>query len=369
MSESRFGIRLSFVGVMLVGILLVLGACFFLPLVSIWFNEARASRPDVYRPAAVALARLCQSDPPTFGPSHSPQGSLLIPDLLSTEIPDLGPVHAYAGPDGALVYWGGGPYHYGYRLVRDKVTSDATTNYWSLYCYNDNVSQHVYRFALPKSDRIQMSKYTDAVLLAYRRYTARQPYRQLVVGRIQFLLRHVGRDAAVQSIREFAERYPQDWLDTLLLFIMDSRHSPIPHARLSAWADCDPGCTSWLLAAHAYRAIGDDAAVLRSIDNALAKPGEQGMYNLEPADVGAPIGVWLYQRGSYDTCQALSRRLLHSRYAALRYSSELDALCALASRATDATSQPSTAPSLPKLPFEPFEGLDLSVLLQPVPSH
>src|SRR5690349_8961520 len=89
--------------------------------------EARMQKPEIYLPTATNLALYCQSSEDLHltnivGTSRLPQ-----------PLPSLGTPWASFETNFAHVEFGGGFYHYGYRILKDDVASNSQTNIWELF--------------------------------------------------------------------------------------------------------------------------------------------------------------------------------------------------------------------------------------------
>src|SRR5258708_2444763 len=135
MSESRSG---SSRYLWLIGAALLLAAAwFFTPLpmyvgISLSMSkirsvEARMQRAEIYLTVATNLALYCQSSEDLHltnivGASRLPQ-----------PLPSLGSPWAKFETNFAHVEYGGGFYHYGYRIQLDETQSSSQTNTWELF--------------------------------------------------------------------------------------------------------------------------------------------------------------------------------------------------------------------------------------------
>ncbi len=82
-----------------------------------------ALSPANYEPAAMELARLCQSDPKLFNTDSIGFLDQFDPVWAPPAIAKLHPEDIDVTPDRATVTWGGGFYHCGWQLTRDKTSN------------------------------------------------------------------------------------------------------------------------------------------------------------------------------------------------------------------------------------------------------
>ena len=113
--------------------------------------EARISAPKACQPAAIALAKLCQSD----ARFHS-HGSFSPPPWTPREITALSPSWLEIAKDEARVEFGGGLHHFGYELKLDTSKSTETENAWVLSFYSETADARLlYAFTLAKNAHIE----------------------------------------------------------------------------------------------------------------------------------------------------------------------------------------------------------------------
>lgn len=109
------------------------------------------ARPENYKPAAIALARLCETDPKLLDPGMNEQP----PDWTPPELGKLGPLEIDVENDTAFLSTTGGLDEFnGYRLDLDKEACDSKNNAWVLTF--DGLSPMnqtpAYHFSIPKND-------------------------------------------------------------------------------------------------------------------------------------------------------------------------------------------------------------------------
>ena len=92
--------------------------------------KARTSPPAVAEPAARAMARLCQTM--AVHPDWFDLDDPFNPPWTPTELKELG-VHVQTyQPDSGTAEFGGGFYHYGYKIKRNADQSTPTSVSWKL---------------------------------------------------------------------------------------------------------------------------------------------------------------------------------------------------------------------------------------------
>ena len=88
-------------------------------------TEGKLQKPEVYQPVALRLATYCQSDQSLFP-------KILSYAWLPSEASSLGEPWCEVTTNYASVEFGGGFYHFGYRLELNQKASDPATNAWDL---------------------------------------------------------------------------------------------------------------------------------------------------------------------------------------------------------------------------------------------
>lgn len=322
--------------------------------------EAAVTAPGGYEPAAVALAKLCQSDPSLFS-DHD----VFRPAWSPPELTALKPSSVDVDPDGARVEFGGGFHHFGYILSLDKESSTDAANMWVLSFYSEGAKgRMLQRFSLDKSERLSPTEFVDRCMAEYhRRASDRGKFDDRDVrARLKLLLKHEQDQLAVDSVRDFAARYDHDWPDQLLVFLIDVRREGVAaRQRLEAWAEKEQNFSRWLLAAYAYDHVGDMPAAERCVRRAVAfPPDDPSWLRTHARHRGAPMCIRLYEAGRYEACVMLCDSLLG--YAGARKHLEPE-LKTIRDRARHAA-QSSEAPPVRLLqdPFDPFETVDVAVL-------
>jgi hypothetical protein len=102
-------------------------------------------KPEVYTPAALRLANLFQA------------GDTNQYEMFTNLVPRVpgdyfGQCWATFNADEIHVEFGGGFWHFGYKLKRDAINSSAETNYWFLDLYAEGqTNKELLHFAMPIS--------------------------------------------------------------------------------------------------------------------------------------------------------------------------------------------------------------------------
>jgi hypothetical protein len=321
-------------------------------------REAQVTEPTACQPAAVALARLCQSDQAFFRDEEG-----VLPAWAPAEVLRLNPASVEIAPEGATVEFGGGFHHFGYRLKRDAQSASDEENAWTLYFYCEADGESpLHKFALAKSERVELKEFIDGTMREFERRSADGANDRDVRERVRFLLKHCQTQRARDSIHQYAARDPHDWLDQTLAFLIDQPGDPSAGARLEAWAAGQADFTGWLFAAYAHDAAGDGDSAERCVTRALEhKPNDPPGSGSNARHRGAPMCVALYRAGRYRTCMSLCDALLSYPGSGDYREAELLKTYNLAQQATSQPPDKEAAPTLDE-PFDPFEGIDLDAL-------
>jgi hypothetical protein len=152
----------------------------------VFFGRIDASRaalilPENYKPAAIALARLAQTDPKLLeaGADGTP------PEWTPLELGKLGPLEMTIQSDGAYMTTTSGLAEFtGYKVELDKKKSTATTNQWTLTLGGTDSDDKIgYTFSLPKTDHYTEDELVRSALAELdRRKAARAAGTDLAVA-------------------------------------------------------------------------------------------------------------------------------------------------------------------------------------------
>jgi hypothetical protein len=208
--KKRRTILWVFLGVVLSALLVFnpIGCAFlsvFVGMVHIKATEAKLQKPAVYEPVARRLALYCQSDQSLFP-------KILSYAWLPDELAKVSAGHCSLDADHASVEMGGGFYHFGYRLVLDRVTSTSSTNVWQLYLYREGrkADQHLMTLALASTQQVSVGEVEQMTAAGFDSSLKRgeKAYRSKVMLKLRF-----GKTAEAAGVcREWLQQEPNSWL-------------------------------------------------------------------------------------------------------------------------------------------------------------
>jgi hypothetical protein len=368
MGESRGG---SAWYVWLVGIALLLAAAwFFTPLpmfVGIFWStshvrriEARMQQAEVYLPVATNLALYCQS-------SEVLQFTNIVgASRLPQPLPSLGSPWASFKTNYAHVEFGGGFYHYGYRVQLDQEASSPQGNIWELYlCREGQAERLLHRFALPPTACVAPSAFTSNSVAEYDRRLSKSPTDlALHKAKISLLLQY-NPDQARLACLDAVKALPQHWWPRLTMALLDTgKRNPSGAAQeLVKFVEAKPSYSRYLYLAYSYQMTEKPKDAALAIEKAISFPIvdlDDDENNTECR--GYSAGVYAFRSREYSTVVKLCNALLpikeNGNYAkaALR---ELKS----AAEAAMAGSDPEFTPSEAVLGFNPYERIDVRALL------
>jgi len=214
MSESRAG---SSWYLWLIGVAIIFAALwFFTPLpmfvgISVSMNkirgvEARMQQPEIYLPTATNLALYCQSSEDLH------LTNMVGASRLPPPLPSLGSPWASFETNFAHVEFGGGFYHYGYRVQLDEGQSTVMTNVWELYlCREGQTEKLLHRFALASGDRVSLAQFTISSIAEYDQRLAKSPQElDLYKAKVSLLLQYKPEDVRAACI-DAVKAMPDHW--------------------------------------------------------------------------------------------------------------------------------------------------------------
>lgn len=367
MSERRAG---SSWYLWLTGILIILAALwFFTPLpmfvgISVSMNkirgvESRMQRPEIFLTVATNLALYCQSR------EDLRLTNIVGDSRLPPPLPSLGSAWAKFESDLADVEFGGGFYHYGYRVQLDKGQSTGTTNFWELHlCREGQPEKFLHRFALGSEARMSLTQFTSNSIAEYNRLLAKSPQElDLHKAKISFLLQYKPDDLRAACI-DAVKAMPEHWWPRLTLALLDTAKGNYEAAvtELTSFTESKPSYSRYLYLAYFYQLNGKPQASAQAIRKAISFPIVELDDDLNNTECrGYSAGLYAFRSGEYDTviklCTALMPIKENGDYAKA-------ALLDLKSAAESATkdSPPDFRPSEALIGFDPYEGMDVKKL-------
>lgn len=317
-------------------------------------------KAEIYLPAATNLALYCQSSEDLHltnivGTSRLPQ-----------PLPSLGSPWASFETNFAHVEFGGGFYHYGYRILKDELASSSQTNVWELFlCREGQPETRLHRFALGSRDRVSLAQFTSNSIAEYDQRLLKSP-RELALhkAKISLLLQYKPEDVRAACM-DAIKAMPDHWWPRLTLALVDTGKgkSSVATRELSEFTQSKPSYSRYLYLAYFYQLTGKPLEAAQAIQKAVSFPVvdlEDDENNTECR--GYSAGVYAFRSGEYDTviklCDALLPIKENGNYAK-------PALLDLKSAAETAIkgSRVDFTPSEAVLRFDPYERIDVQKLL------
>lgn len=317
-------------------------------------------RPEIYLPVATNLALYCQSSEDLHltnivGASRLPQ-----------PLPSLGSPWASFETNFADVEFGGGFYHYGYRVQLDEGQSTVMTNVWELYlCREGQPEKLLHRFVLASGGRVSLTQFTSSSIAEYNQRLAKSPQDlDLHKAKISLLLQYKPEDVRAACL-DAVKAMPDHWWPRLTLSLIDTGKGNYVGAasELTKFTESKPSYSRYIYLAYFYQLNEKPGDAAQAIRKALSFPIvdlDDDHNNTECR--GYSAGVYAFRNGEYDTVIKLCNALLpikeNGDYAKA-------ALLKLKSAAESATkgSHPDFTPSEAVIGFDPYEGIDLQKLL------
>lgn len=337
-------------------------------------NEAILRRPQIYKPVANALALYCQS-PKSYWPDRL--DSAWLPASLEAVGHGWGSLY----DDSAHYELGGGFYHYGYLLTRDKAKSTRQTNFWQLKLYREEAKEELlYSFVLPKAKRHTEASLIQVVSAGYDRQIAaslrasrtspeeddERDYQRPYEEKISLLLRFNRGSQARQVCTQMLAQKPDDWWAQLLNALIRARQMPAAQAEkpLLQWVKRNPNFFSYLDLAYYYQLQRQPVKAAQAMYKATSFNANTPWGHGGNAEFrGYSAAIYAAQSGQEGTAMELCDKLLKVTINGNYAKSALRKLHAVArQRVMYKRVQPVTFdPDM--LPFEPFEHIDLKRLL------
>ncbi len=340
---------------------------FWIYLPTAWLNAVPLS-PENYKPATVELVTLCQSDPTLYNRLATDFLCPFDPLWLPPSVTRLNPEGVDINPDRAAVTWGGGFYHCGWKLVRGAATANGYT--WTLWFYGEGSPDRVLEnIQVPASLRLTKEQFVAGVLAEINRRLAvgyddhkYQPAKwYLPIQRCHFLEYHHRLLLLPAEIRASAAKYPHDWQDVLMAYLLD-HSNPSAGQKLRQWANQTGGPGAWVYAAYAFYQAGDDQSGDAAVKKAIAdqSPDPEWLDKEIPL-VELGMAVRLYKSHQLAACAKLCDAILSTRHRYFKTRSSVQRMRDLA--ASPAASRPPNAPQFGEnAAIDPFGGFDLNLL-------
>lgn len=323
-------------------------------------QEGRMQLPGNCQPVATNLALYCQSlellqITNEIGVSRLPP-----------PIPQLGAARGMFTSNNAFVEFGGGFYHYGYRLDLDATKSGAGNNVWQLFlCREGSPDALLYTCSLPEVARYPVSMFLSNSLAEYdSRIKATPNDLGLYKGKLNLWLQF-DRTQVRPACTNFINLVPEHWWPRLTLALLDGGNGHFDEAstNLVKFVESQPSYSGYIYLAYFYQVTGKPDAAAKAVEKAVSYPIVDLKHDHNNTECrGYSAGVYLFQAGKYSTvvklCDALLPVTINGNYAKA-------ALSDLKSAANTALTggSPAFKPSGDILGFNPYEDFNLTVLM------
>lgn len=251
-------------------ILLGFGLVLITPVFLFWYPVLRAEwkmrRPAVYKPVAETLARYCQSDPALFP-------STLDEPWLPKEAALVNSGWGGVSPDRAGIQFGGGFYHFGYKLERDPAASKPGANAWNMYAQGEGKPDMLlYSFTLAPSEKVNADELLARATAGYDAWLAKNPDDDnRMQESVEAFLRAGKIDGARQRCRDLAARMPAYYWVVLVnaLLDVDEKSFAEGEKRIGDWAKKNPNFFGYLDLAYFHHLAGEPADAEAAIMEAV----------------------------------------------------------------------------------------------------
>lgn len=323
-------------------------------------SEAKLQDPDVYRPVAVALATYCQSDTEIF--SHQLRGPMVPPEARA-----VGRAWGTAGTNGASLIFGGGFYHFGYRLEPDPARSRPGANAWRLSLAREGSDDKpLWRFELPATNAYPADDLVDRTIASFDEMIRHTPDNEGAHrGKIGVYLRMGRVEAARAACDDFLRVAPENWWANLVYALrLAQTESPEAGERhIRGWVERKPNFHRPLDLALYHQLRGDTKDVGRALLAAVPHdPRELEWHGSTVYFRVYPAAMQAFAAGEYEAALRLCDRMLEDDVCTPYYRDAFRDLRGAAERRL--AGEPATVTWDERLPqFDPFEGIDVEMLV------
>lgn len=315
---------------------------------------------EVYLPVATNLALYCQSCEDLHLTNRV--GASRLPQPL----PSLGSPWASFETNFAHVEYGGGFYHYGYRIQLNGDQSSSSTNVWELYLRREGQPEKLlHRFALASGDRVSLAQFTTSSIAEYDQRLAKSP-RDIDLHKAKTsLLVQYKPEAVRAACIDAVKAMPDHWWPRLTLALVETGNGKYAEASrdLVKFTETKPSYSRYIYLAYFYQLTGKPRDAAQAIDKAIAFPiVDLGDDQNNTECRGYAAGVYAFRSGEFETVIKLCDALLAVKENGNYAKAALQDLKAAAESATRA-SRPDFAPSEAIIGFNPYERIDVQKLL------
>jgi tetratricopeptide (TPR) repeat protein len=322
--------------------------------------EAQLKRAEIYLPVATNLALYCQSS------DDLRLTNMVGVSKLPQPLPSLGSPWASFETNFAHVEFGGGFYHYGYRIQMDEAQSSSQTNVWELFlCREGQPEKLLHRFALASGDRVSLAQFTSSSISEYNQRLAKSPRDlDLHKAKISLLLQYKPQAVRAACI-DAVEAMSDHWWPRLTLALVDTGKGNYDEAasELIKFTENKPSYSRYIYLAYFYQLNGRSRDAAQAIRKAISFPIidlDDDQSNTECR--GYSAGVYAFRSGEYETVIKLCKALLPVKENGNYAKGALQDLEAAAESATKG-SRPDFTPSEAVKDFDPYERIDVHKLL------
>ena len=303
--------------ILLLVMLVILAVLIFNPFSRIFFGvlvashqikiiEGKLQKPDVYQPVAQRLATYCQSDQSLFP-------KILSYAWLPSEVSSLGEPWCEVTSDHASVEFGGGFYHFGYRLELNQAASNPATNAWNLFLAREEKPDvQLMTLRLTSIQHVTAGDLAKLVGASYdQMIKVGEPGGY--VGKVMLQLRFGQTAQAAAICEDWMKARPDSWLAQLTYAHIRCRmgRTEPAAAQFSEWVDAHQSFGNYIyLALFNYREGRTNQAVQAvrmALTHPLVESPEEGANIFYLADNGAMIA---YASGDFDLCVAICDKML-----------------------------------------------------------
>lgn len=322
--------------------------------------EARMQRPEIYLPVATNLALYCQSSEDLH------LTNMLGASRLPPPLPSLGSPWASFETNFAHVEFGGGFYHYGYRVQLNDGQSNAGTNVWELFlCREGQPEKLLHRFALASGDRVSIAQFTSSSIAEYDQRLTKSPRDlDLHKAKISLLLQYKP-EGVRAACMDAVKAMPDHWWPRLTLALIETGKGNYDAAtgELIKFTERKPSYSRYVYLGYFYQLNGKPRDAAQAIGKAISFPIvdlDDDQNNTECR--GYSAGVYAFRSGEYDAVIKLCDALLPIKENGDYAKSALLNLKSAAESASKGSRQDFT-PSEAVIGFDPYESIDVQKLL------
>jgi tetratricopeptide (TPR) repeat protein len=279
--------------------------------------EARLQKPEMYEPVASNLALYCQSDQKLF-PGYI--GYSWFPP----EIRKFGHGWGSITTNSAHIEFGGGFYHYGYRLELDPGASTGGTNVWQFFLYGEGSGdKHLTTLAVPATNTLPRDSLLKKVVAGYDERLLTSPKDAAAhQGKIQLLLRFNEIAKARAACKDMLSTMPDDWWAQLVnaLVLAEEKSSEQAVQALQTWVQKNPNFFSCLDLAYYHQLRNEPTKAAQAMIKATEYDANTTWGHGGNSEFrGYTAAMYAFENGEYDAvlklCDKLAKVTINGNYA------------------------------------------------------